>query len=131
MRPLFLCPKSDILIQVWLHIVINFYLDTIFSILVLKIKQPEFLTCTSWCLLSSMIWGVIVMVFNATFNNIPVISWRSVLVVEETRVHGENNRPVASHWQTHNVVSSIPRLSGILWDEKYLFVDIGKIVDHW
>jgi membrane-associated HD superfamily phosphohydrolase len=28
------------------------------------------------------------MVFNATFNNISVISWRSVLLVEETRVPG-------------------------------------------
>jgi hypothetical protein len=30
------------------------------------------------------------MVFNATFNNISVLSWRSVLLVEET---GENNLP--------------------------------------
>jgi len=30
------------------------------------------------------------MVFDATFNNISVISWRSVLLVEETRVPGEN-----------------------------------------
>jgi hypothetical protein len=37
------------------------------------------------------------MVFNAIFNNISVISWRSVLLVEET---GENHRPVTSHWQT-------------------------------
>ena len=50
------------------------------------------------------------MVFRATFNNISVISWRSVLLVEETGVPAENNRPVASHWQTlsHNVVSSTP-----------------------
>ena len=34
------------------------------------------------------------MVFNATFNNISVISWRSDLAVEET---GENHRPVESH----------------------------------
>jgi ABC-type uncharacterized transport system permease subunit len=34
------------------------------------------------------------MVFNATFNNISVISWRSALLVEET---GENHRPAASH----------------------------------
>jgi hypothetical protein len=27
------------------------------------------------------------MVFNATFNNISVISWRSVLLVEETGAH--------------------------------------------
>jgi len=39
-----------------------------------------------------------VMVFNATFNNInSVISWRSVLLVGETGVPGENHRPVASH----------------------------------
>jgi len=45
------------------------------------------------------------MVFNATFNNISIISWRSVLLVEETGVHGEHHRPVASHRQTlsHNV----------------------------
>jgi hypothetical protein len=34
------------------------------------------------------------MVFNATFNNISAISWRSVLLLEETGVPGENNRPV-------------------------------------
>jgi hypothetical protein len=50
------------------------------------------------------------MVFNATLNNIPVIWWRSVLLVEETIVPGENHRPVVSHRQTlsHNVVSSTP-----------------------
>jgi hypothetical protein len=40
------------------------------------------------------------MVFNATFNNISVISNRSVLLVEETGVSGENYRPATSHWQT-------------------------------
>jgi len=39
----------------------------------------------------------LVMVFNATFNNISAISWRSVLLVEETGVPGENHGPVASH----------------------------------
>ena len=37
------------------------------------------------------------MVLDATFNNISVISWRSVLLVEETGVPGENHRPAASH----------------------------------
>ena len=37
------------------------------------------------------------MVFNATFNNISVISWWLVLLMEETRVPGENHRPVVSH----------------------------------
>ena len=31
------------------------------------------------------------MVFNATFNNMSVTSWRSVLLMEETTVHGENH----------------------------------------
>ena len=38
-----------------------------------------------------------VMVFNATFCNISVISWQSVLLVEETWVPWENHHPVASH----------------------------------
>ena len=47
--------------------------------------------------------------FNATFNNISVISWTSVLLVEETRVPRENHWSVASHWQTlsHNVVPTL------------------------
>ena len=36
----------------------------------------------------------LVMVFNATFNNISVISWWSVLLLEET---GENHRPATCH----------------------------------
>jgi hypothetical protein len=35
-----------------------------------------------------MVWF---MVFKATFNNISAISWRSVLLVEETGLPGEKN----------------------------------------
>ena len=44
------------------------------------------------------------MVYNTTFNNISVLSWQSVLLVEETGVTGENHQPVASNLQTlsHN-----------------------------
>ena len=47
------------------------------------------------------------MVFKATFNNISVLFWKSVLMVEET---GKNHRPVECHWQTlsHFVVSCTP-----------------------
>ena len=38
---------------------------------------------------------VSVMVINATFNNISVISSRSILLVEESGVSGENHRPAA------------------------------------
>jgi len=37
------------------------------------------------------------MVFNATFNNIAVISWRSLLLVVETGVPGENYQHLASN----------------------------------
>ena len=55
--------------------------------------------------------GVRVMVFNITFNNMAVISWRLVILMEENGVFEENHRPVASHWQTssHNVVSNTTR----------------------
>jgi hypothetical protein len=47
------------------------------------------------------------MVFNATFNNMSVISCQSVsfpiLLVDETRVHGEKHRPVASHWKFYHI----------------------------
>ena len=36
-------------------------------------------------------YRVRIMVFNATFNNISVISWWSVFIVEETGVTGENH----------------------------------------
>jgi hypothetical protein len=38
-----------------------------------------------------------VMMFNATFNNISAIFWRSVLLTEEIRIARENHRPAASH----------------------------------
>jgi len=37
------------------------------------------------------------MVFNATINNISVISWRSVLLVEEIGGLRENHRLAAGH----------------------------------
>ena len=51
-----------------------------------------------------------VILFNTTFNNISVISWQRVLVVEETGVPEVNHWHVAIHWQalSHNVVSSTP-----------------------
>ena len=69
-----------------------------------KFYFPEFIVCLFVCLF------VCLMVLNATFNNISVISWRSVLLVEETGGPRENHRSVASHWQTlsHNV-AHLPR----------------------
>ena len=52
------------------------------------------------------------MVLNATFNNISAILWRSVLLVEENGVPGENHQPVVTVTDKlyHiNVVTSTPR----------------------
>ena len=43
------------------------------------------------------LFRVRVEVFNATFNNISVISWRSILSFEENGVPGKIYQPVASH----------------------------------
>ena len=59
--------------------------------------EDTYYFCVSPAQLDKQMEGVRVMVFNATFNNISVISWRSVLLVEETGVSAENHWPVASH----------------------------------
>jgi hypothetical protein len=38
------------------------------------------------------------MVFNATFNNISVISWQSVLLLEEPGIPGGNHGPVVNYF---------------------------------
>jgi hypothetical protein len=45
-----------------------------------------------------------VMLFNATFNDISVILWRSVLWVDETKVPRENHRLATSHCQTIHIM---------------------------
>jgi hypothetical protein len=65
------------------------------------------------------------MVLYASFSHISAISWRSVLLVEENGVPGENHRPVASHWQTlsHNVVHLVLieiRINNISGDRHWL-----------
>ena len=71
-----------------------------------------------------------VMVFNATFNNISVISWRSVSLVEETGVPEKNHRPVMDY----NVVSSIPRLNGIRIDirkfRRWIHYSMGTVFTY-
>jgi hypothetical protein len=105
-----ICPS---IYGLWLALLVS----SNFSILRLsKLKRGIHLLYNSWVKIFYKLYKVKrarvrVMVFNPTLNNIATISWRSVLLVEETEVPGENHRPVASHSQTisHNVVSSLPR----------------------
>jgi len=46
-------------------------------------------------------------VLNATFKNISVISWRSVLLVEETSVPGENHLQKWRKNQKHKINFSL------------------------
>jgi len=56
--------------------------------------RPDQVDFSSKSALWVLVWF---MVFNATFNNILVISSRSVLSVEETGLTRENHQPVARH----------------------------------
>jgi hypothetical protein len=49
-----------------------------------------------------------VLVFNATSNNISVISWWSVLLVEETGVPRENHRSVAITDKLYHICCTQP-----------------------
>ena len=50
-------------------------------------KKNDHLTSNNWTQKGHDIWRL--MLFNATFNNISVISWRSVLLVEENPALGQ------------------------------------------
>ena len=49
------------------------------------------MTIVNFNVMQSFGFEIWVMVFNATFNNISVITWQSVLLVEETIVPDENH----------------------------------------
>jgi hypothetical protein len=54
------------------------------------------------------------MLFNATFNNISVILWQSVLLVEETGVPGENRRYNLRMDKVIKFVSDLRQVGGFL-----------------
>jgi hypothetical protein len=47
------------------------------------------------------------MMLNATFNNISVISWRSVLLAEETGVPGEHHLSQVTDKRYHTILNRI------------------------
>ena len=65
------------------------------------------------------------LVFNSTFNNISVISWCSILLVEETGIPGEIHRQTLSHnvelnrVRTHNFSGDRHCLIQLPYDHDY------------
>jgi hypothetical protein len=58
-------------------------------IIQVRININQVIRYRLWALLIFKVYAI--MEFNTTFNNISVILWRSVLLVEETGVPGENH----------------------------------------
>ena len=72
-----------------------------------------------------MFLGVSVMMYNVTFNNISVISWRLVLLIEESGVPGENYQLAASRRQTSITLCCIKYISPWVGLELTTLVMIG------
>jgi len=67
------------------------------------------------------------MVFNATFNNISAILWRSVSLGEETGLPKENHRPVASHWQTYITIKNNINIKWSYWNNRNAFICLSYL----
>ena len=70
--------------------------------------------------------GLGFMVFNATIKNISVISWRSVLLVEEAGVPEENHRHVA--WVRFELTTLVVIGTDCIGSYKSNFHSITKMV---
>jgi hypothetical protein len=62
-----------------------------------KCDVEDISTYDMWELYIELEWlGVRVMLVNAIFNNISVISWQSVLLLEETGLSGESHQSLTN-----------------------------------
>ena len=66
-------------------------------------------------MMTTISW-VMIMVLNATFNNISVISCQSLWFVAETKIPEENHQHAANHWQPFMAYSCIQFTS--LWSTR-------------
>ena len=107
-------PMSLDCIHTWLHLRFSTHVSGLYTYLTTpSVFSNVYFHNLEESTITTLIDWFVFMVFNTTFNNISVISWWSVLLVEKTRAPRENYQPVTSHWQTllHNIVHLA--LSGI------------------
>ena len=64
---------------------------------------------------------------NAIFNNISVISWRSVVLMDKT---GENHRPITSHL-SHAVLSITPHIERDSNSQLIVEFSLCQILKHY
>ena len=128
-----ICIRGDIHVLLWMTALKHYIHSYVWNIhlrlftSIIKIYQMYN------CLLVTLSDWVKDMVLNATFNNIWIILWWSVVLVEETGVPGESHRPATSHWLTlsHNVVSNTTRHEWDLNSQlKWWWALIAQIVVH-
>jgi hypothetical protein len=94
--------EVDRVLRCKLHIIASIKLLHTLSPIISKEGIPIMLGSTLYhhpfCTQNNMhLNRVMDMVFKGTFNNILIISWRSVLFVEKTGVPKENHLPATSH----------------------------------
>ena len=73
------------------------------------------------------------MVFNTTFNNISVKLWWSVLLVEETRIPGENHSP-AGLIKIGKILKELNReitTHFLLWTFLVITTNTNVIINGW
>ena len=73
------------------------------------------------------------MLFNATFNNISIISWRSVVFVEETGVTREKMIGCITNENTLNTISNIGKIK-TLWTITFYIgytINVDKKELYW
>ena len=89
--------KNKGLIKIWIRFEQGFvYLNPLFE--VNKTYRTKAIQNTQYYPYGCITGGCYqIMKFDTTVYNISVISWRSVLLVEETRVSRANPQPTASH----------------------------------
>ena len=94
------CQIPPLMIIKWSHLILLLpllFLTHLIMRCLFDRATAQFNGCSRESPLTVIYKCLLIMVSNATFNNISAISWRSVLLVEDTGIPEKNHRPAANH----------------------------------